>query len=155
LQPTQSGWNLNNLYQFQGTDGYQPVGVIRDSAGNLFGTSFGAGGTFPGAVYELSPSAGGWSYNMLHEFSLGDVANELVMDSAGNLYGADYEYGYGYIFKMTPTDSGWTFTTLHTFDVTDGEFPQGQIVIDRNGNLYGTTIRGGSYGLGTVWRIAP
>ena len=155
LQPSPSGWNLTNLYQFRGTDGYQPVGVISDRSGNLFGSSFGAGGTYPGAVYELSPSNGGWTYTMIHEFSLGDLANGLVMDSAGNLYGADYEYGYGYIFKLTPSGSGWIFTTLHTFSGPDGEFPQGQIVIDSHGNLFGTTLRGGSYGLGTVWEITP
>lgn len=155
LQPSQSGWNLTNLFQFSGNNGYQPVGVISDPTGNLFGTAFGDGGTFIGAVYELSPSNGGWTYTQLYEFQLGDLANGLVMDSTGNLYGADYEYGYGYIFKLTHSGNGWTFTTLHTFSGSDGEFPQGPIVIDRSGNLYGTTIKGGTYGFGTVWEITP
>jgi hypothetical protein len=154
LQPSQSGWNLTNLYQWPSASGYQPVGVIRDSAGNLYGSDFGDSG-IPGAIYELSPSNGGWNYTQLYDFQLGDLANGLVMDAAGNLYGADYEYGYGYIFKMTPSSNGWTFTTLHTFSGPDGEFPQGQIVIDRNGNLYGTTIKGGSDGYGVVWEITP
>lgn len=155
LQPSQSGWNLTNLFQFNASNGYQPVGVISDPAGNLYGTTFGSPGLIIGAVYELSPSNGGWTYSQLHEFSLGDLANGLVMDAAGNLYGADYEYGYGYIFKMAHSGDSWTFTTLHTFSGPDGEFPQGPIVIDRSGNLYGTTIKGGSYGFGAVWEITP
>ena len=156
LQPSQSGWNLTNLYQWPYNSGYQPVGVISDSSGNLYGADFGDGGSdLPGAIYELSPSGGGWNYTMLYDFQLGDLANGLVMDSAGNLYGGDYEYGYGYIFKLSNSGNGWTFTALHTFNQSDGEFPQGPIVIDRNGNLYGTTIRGGSYGYGVVWEITP
>ena len=156
LQPSQSGWELTNLYQWPLGTGYQPVGVIGDSSGNLYGADFGDGGSgIPGAIYELSPSNGGWNYTQLYSYQLGDLANGLVLDSAGNLYGADSEYGYGYIFKMTPSSNGWSFITLHTFSGTDGEFPQGPIVIDRSGNLYGTTIKGGSYGLGTIWKITP
>ena len=154
LQPSQSGWNLSNLFQWSGNNGYQPVGLISDASGNLFGTDFGVD-SIPGAVYELSPSSGGWNYTVLYQFQLGDLANGLVMDSTGNIYGGDYEYGYGYIFKLSHSGSRWTFTTLHTFSGSVGEFPQGPIVIDRNGNLYGTTIKGGSYGKGTVWKITP
>ena len=155
LQPSQSGWSLSALYQFNGNNGYQPVGVISDASGNLYGPTFGAAGNDSGTIYELSPSNGGWNYSLVHDFGFSDLANGLVMDSAGNLYGADYEYGYGYVFKLTRSGSGWTFTTLHTFSVTDGEFPQGQIVIDSNGNLYGTTIKGGTYGYGVLWEITP
>ncbi len=156
LQPSQSGWNLTNLYQWGLGDGYQPVGVISDSSGNLYGADFGDGGSgIPGAIYQLSPSGGGWNYTQLHGYTIGDLANGLVMDSAGNLYGGDYAYGYGYIFKLSNPGNGWIFTTLHTFSQSDGEFPQGPIVIDKNGNLYGTTIKGGFYGYGVVWEITP
>jgi uncharacterized repeat protein (TIGR03803 family) len=156
LQPSQSGWNLTNPYQWGIGQGYQPVGVISDSAGNLYGTDFGDGGSdIPGAIYELSPSGGGWNYTQLYGYPIGDLANGLVMDSAGNLYGGDFEYGYGYIFKLSNSGNGWTFTTLHTFSQSDGEFPQGPIVIDKKGNLYGTTIKGGLYGYGVVWEITP
>jgi len=103
----------------------------------------------------LSPSGGSWNYTQLYAYPIGDLADGLVMDSAGNLYGGDYEYGYGYIFKLSNSGNEWTFTTLHTFSQSDGEFPQGPIVIDRNGNLYGTTIKGGVYGYGVVWKITP
>lgn len=155
LQPSQSGWSLNPLYQFNGNNGYQPVGLIRDASGNLYGPTFGAFGNESGTIYELTPNGDSWAYTLVHDFGFSDLANGLVMDSAGNIYGADFEYGYGYIFKLTPTAGGWMFTTLHTFSGPDGEFPQGQIVIDSNGNLYGTTIKGGTYGLGVVWEITP
>jgi uncharacterized repeat protein (TIGR03803 family) len=156
LQPSQSGWSLNHLYQFNGNDGYAPIGVFRDPSGNIFGVSTGDGGNESANIYELSPSNGGWNYSLVYNFQVGYTdASGLVMDSAGNLYGCNSELGDGYIFKLTPSGSGWIFTTLHTFSGSDGAGATGQIVIDSNGNLYGSTVRGGTYGYGVVWEITP
>jgi uncharacterized repeat protein (TIGR03803 family) len=155
LDQSQGGWNLNSLFQFNGLNGYQPVDVIRDSAGNLYGSTFGGAGNDSGTVYELSPVNGGWNYSLVHDFGSGDLASNLVMDSAGNIYGTDFEYGYGYLFKLTRAGGNWSFTTLHTFNPSDGEFPAGNLVLDGNGNIYGTTEQGGSYGFGTIWEVTP
>ena len=157
LQPSQGGWTLNELYQFNGDDGYQPVGVLRDSSGNLFGTTLGDGGRDSAAVYELSPSNGGWNYTQVYNYGgFGeDSTSALVMDSAGNLYGADSITGDGYIFKLTRSGNGWTFSRLHSFSGPDGAGAVGTLVLDNNGNLYGTTVRGGTYGYGVIWEITP
>ena len=106
LRPSQQGWNESVLFQFNGNNGYAPdSGVIRDASGNLYGTNSGnTGGGNPSAnVYELSPSSGGWNYNLLYDY--GDFGEDstqaLTMDSAGNIYGADSITGDGYIFKLT------------------------------------------------------
>ena len=88
----------------------------------------------------------------------GPEAN-LVMDSAGNLYGTIYGEGpggAGSVFKLTPTDSGWIYTSLHDFtNGSDGGAPMSNVVFDSNGNLYGTASQGGGYGEGVVWEITP
>lgn len=157
LQPSPSGWNLSPpLYQFNGLDGYAPIGVMRDPSGNLFGVSTGVVGNNSGNIYELSPSNGGWTYSLVYDFGFSDYASGLVMDSAGNLYGVNYSlFDDGYVFKLTPSGSGWTFTTLYTFSGNDGARPNGQLVLDSSGNLYGTTEEGGRHGYGVIWEITP
>jgi uncharacterized repeat protein (TIGR03803 family) len=156
LQPSQSGWSANPLYQFNGFNGYAPIGVYRDPSGSLFGVTTGAAGNDSGTVYELSPSNGGWNYSLVYDFGFEDYASGLVTDSAGNLYGVNYSlFNDGYVFKLTPSDGGWTFTTLHTFSGPDGSTPNGQLVVDSNGNLYGTTETGGTHNYGVIWEITP
>jgi hypothetical protein len=160
LQPGQSGWTLNELYDFTGNNGYDPQGVIRDSSGNLYGATSGAdgGGNDSAGIYELSPSNGGWNFTQLYNyggFGEDNTAN-LVRDSAGNLYGTNSITGYGSVFKLSPSNGGWTFTTLYTFTGgSDGEGPGGQLVLDSAGNLYGVAWKGGKYGQGVIWEITP
>jgi len=156
LQPSQSGWILNSLYQFNGFDGYAPIGVIRDSAGNVYGVSTGAAGNDSGNIYELSPSNGGWTYSLVYDFGFEDNASGLVMDSAGNLYGVNSsQFDDGYVFKLTRSGDSWTLSTLHTFHGADGAAPYGTLVFDNAGNLYGTTESGGTHGYGVIWEITP
>jgi uncharacterized repeat protein (TIGR03803 family) len=62
----------------------------------------------------------------------------------------------GLVFKLTPSDGGWTYTVLHEFATGDGgDYPTGGLVLDGQGNLYGTTTQGGAYGWGVVWEITP
>ena len=70
------------------------------------------------------------------------------------MYGVNYSlFSDGYVFKLTPSGSGWNFTTLHTFNGSDGASPNGQLVLDSQGNLYGTTESGGTHNLGVIWEI--
>jgi len=163
LSPSGSGWTASVLYSFgqTQTDGEQPViGLISDSAGNFYGTTPYGGPSGAGEVFELSPTAGGYSYSVLYGNFTGSYgpATKLVMDGAGNLYGAQYEGGahnQGMIFKLTPGSGGWMLTDLHDFNGTDGTEPGVNMVLDRNGNLYGTARYGGSFGDGVVWELTP
>jgi hypothetical protein len=153
LQPSQSGWNYNLIYSFNGLVGAGPSGLIRDGSGNLFGITTGGVGNNSGTVYELSPSDGGWTYSLVYDFGYQDYVTGLVMDSAGNLYGVDSVYPDGNVFKLTRLGDSWTYSVLHNFNGPDGSSPQGQLVLDSSGNLYGTTSAGGEFGDGVVWEI--
>jgi uncharacterized repeat protein (TIGR03803 family) len=87
----------------------------------------------------------------------------LILDAAGNLYGTTQDGGayggpgYGTVFELSPNADGtWTETVLHSFgNGTDGSSPQTSLIFDGDGNLYGTTPKGGTYGKGTIFRVAP
>jgi uncharacterized repeat protein (TIGR03803 family) len=91
----------------------------------------------------------------------GAAPNGLIFDSAGNLYGAASSGGshdVGIIFELVPkSGGGWTEKILHSFnnETTDGYQPNGQLVFDSSGNLYGTTRSGGTQGLGAVFELSP
>lgn len=161
-----SGWTENTLYDFtDGNDGSTPYGgVIQDAAGNLYGTTTTGGANGGGTVFELSPSDGGWTFQTIYSFTgnadqQGGPYDDLVMDSAGNLYGATYldgRYGWGNVFKLTPSDNGWTYTSIHDFTGgNDGGAPRCRLVFDSSGNLYGTASSGGTDGYGVVFKITP
>src|ERR1039458_4539934 len=84
----------------------------------------------------------------------------LIFDGAGNLYGTTWQggtYGYGTVFELTPTAGGtWTENVLWSFGSgTDGTSPVAGLIFDAVGNLYGTTLQGGTYGYGTVFELTP
>ena len=161
MTPSGSGWVENTLYSFnrQGNSGYEPLnGLIFDSQGNLYGgtPTGGAGGA--GTAFQLTPSGSGWSFNLLYSFFGGESgpAGSLLMDGAGNLYGTAYSlYTNGLIYKLTPSNGSWIYTVLHQFKGQDGRGPNGAIIMDAEGNLYGTTFAGGAYDWGVVWEITP
>jgi uncharacterized repeat protein (TIGR03803 family) len=168
LAPSGLGWTTTTLYSFQdGNDGEGPVGgLIIDQSANLYGTTMSGGSGGGGTVFELSPSGGSWTYALLYGLSGCFVCgprDNLVMDTAGSLYGTTYAegtYGQGSVFKLTPTNDGWTYTSLHDFTGgSDGANPVGGPTLDANGNVYGTTYYGGGncspVGCGVVWEITP
>jgi uncharacterized repeat protein (TIGR03803 family) len=165
LSPNGSGWTETILHSFDDSDGAQPFGgLIFDSAGNLYGATSCGGTGGGGTVYELSPSGGGWQFNVLYDLTGScqfGPQDSLTMDSAGSLYGTTYQNGandLGSVFKLTHSESGWTFTDLHDFSGgADGCEPNGGVVLDSAGNIYGTTTGCGTYPnqYGTIWEIAP
>lgn len=82
-----------------------------------------------------------------------------LIDADGNLYGTwenAGSHGFGSVFKLTPTNGGWTYTSLHDFTGgVDGSYPISGVVMDANGNLYGGTLEGETYGAGVLFEIAP
>jgi uncharacterized repeat protein (TIGR03803 family) len=166
LSPSGSGWTEKVLYSFQNqADGGNPyAGLIFDRAGNLYGATTSGGTGNGGTVFELTPSGSSWNYQTLSAFVRrpGELAGgptaSLIMDAAGNLYGAtagDGAYGLGSVFKVTPSGGGWTTTTLYDFTgASDGELPRSNLVMDTSGDLYGTAT-GGADGYGVLFEITP
>jgi uncharacterized repeat protein (TIGR03803 family) len=152
------------LYSFQGTpDGEFGNGtLLRDAAGNFYGTTYQGGTDGWGTVYELNAAG---TESVLYSFTgkldgADPYAEVLVQDSAGNLYGTNYYLGaheWGTIFKLAPDN---TETTLYAFPGDPGAYlAYSGLVADGAGNLYGVTEGGGTecqpYGCGTVYRVTP
>jgi uncharacterized repeat protein (TIGR03803 family) len=161
-------WTEKVLYNFSanGSDGFDPqAGLIFDSTGKLYGTTFQGGAYDDGIAFELTPSAGGtWTENVLHSFndngSDGFEPNGgLISDIKGNFYGTTTYGGpnnYGTVFKLTPmAGGGWSEKVLYSFpeNPSDGSGPQAGLIFDAAGNLYGTTYYGGAQGKGTVFEL--
>jgi uncharacterized repeat protein (TIGR03803 family) len=162
MTPSRDAWTLTTIYSFSpNTQGYGSFcNLLLDSSGNLWGTTRYGGTGGAGTAFELTPSGGGWGLNLLYSFpGYRGSQSSLIMDKQGNLYGTTVEggkYGAGGVFKLTPSEYGWTYTSLHDFSgAEDGYGPMGQIVMDGNGNLYGTASAAGPYKYGVVWEITP
>lgn len=162
LSPNSNGtWTEKVLYSFQqGTD---PLpyggGLAFDAAGNIYGTG-GFGGVYGyGGMYELIAGANGtWTEKVIYSFQgLNDGASPLgstpLLDTAGNLYGVATGCGghdYGVVFELTSTSGGaWTERVLYSFrGGSDGLQPNGNLLFDPSGNLFGTTIS-------TAYKLVP
>jgi uncharacterized repeat protein (TIGR03803 family) len=165
LKRSGSAWTETILYNFQdGNDGGTPyAGVIRDKSGNLYGAAIsggdGAGGG--GTVFELSPANGSWTYTVLYSWPGWPVSasfRNLALDASGNLYGTTHcdGDGYGTVFELTPSNGTWTNTLLYNFTGgSGGYYVFSNVVLDQQGNLYGTTSEGGANGYGLVFEITP
>ncbi len=176
LSPQTGGtWKETILYSFQGSpnDASGPIGsLVFDSAGNLYGASINGGPDFIGTVYELSPGTSGWTETVLHAFSSADNGMDdgkyppagPVFDPLGNLYvttsyggAVEGSSGGGTVIQLHPEAGGeWKETIVHSFPATDddGYYPDGGLLVDADGNLYGTLYNGGANGAGTVFEIA-
>jgi uncharacterized repeat protein (TIGR03803 family) len=165
------------LYSFKGgKNGWDPLGrLTMDLAGNLYGTTRNDNGSACnangcGTVFKVDPTG---HERVLYRFAGGPDGGYpnggMVQDSQGNLYGTTWigggnaqtcnpyslPVGCGVVFKLDPHG---TETILHTFaNLADGGFPNGDLVLDEAGNLYGTTYSGGdpTCNCGVVFKIAP
>jgi len=172
LTPHAGGvWAETLLLNFNGTDGCTPfAGLTRDTAGNLYGTTFNGGphGSIDGTVFELARQAGGaWTEMVLNNFNNNGTNccypwSSLIFDASGNLYGTTrgdlFINIVGTVFELKRGANGsWTQQTLHTFsnNGVDGYYPLAGVISDASGNLYGTTYNGGTYGYGTVYELRP
>lgn len=222
LTPSIGGWNESILYSFTGgSDGAAPTDVIVGNDGTLYGAAALGGANGGGVVFQLSPSAGGWTETVLYdlpamiewgttnphsllqdnagnlfgeyqyfvqeyydyngivfmlsssngkwvytELRKGDQPRDLflnlIMDPAGNLWGAGGgvygcagSYGHGYIFKLTRGSDGWQYSEPMVFQGNITFPADGALALDAQGNLYGSTNDCGKYKQGTVWQFSP
>ena len=174
-QRTSCPWSETVLYNFYDAGlqlGDPWAGVIFDAAGNMFGTTT-QGGTVQcpnsalgcGTVYELVRNGASWSIVVLYSFTGGSDGSVpyagLVMDAAGNLYGASfyseaYE-GYGAIIELVKNGGSWTERTLYNFQGgSDGGNPESSLILDSAGNLYGgTSSANGGMLRGVAFELSP
>ena len=178
-------WNIHILHEFGTgkNDGIGPLSVLAfDPSGNLYGTTYvggipncGFGGNGCGTVFKFTPNAkGSWRYSVIWRFKGGADGDRpyagVVSDRAGNLYGttalggkngqgcASNAPGCGTVFELLPNSNGtWTQGTIHTFAgyPKDGGLPFDGLVLDRAGNVFGTTHSAGANNLGTVFELSP
>jgi uncharacterized repeat protein (TIGR03803 family) len=171
LSPTSGGvWKETIIHAFNGTDGNNPhAGLVFDQSGNLYGTTANGGSDGGGTVFELTAGQNGsWTENILvgldDSYCNGPTQplGGVVLDKVGNIYGTASAGGSvdncdgGAVFKLTRGSNGqWTLSVLHSFVGTDGSNPQAGVILDQNGNIYGTTAYGGTStcGCGTVFKV--
>jgi uncharacterized repeat protein (TIGR03803 family) len=178
LQPMNGNWAESTLHAFAGSlDGAKPIGgLISDGGDTFYGTTTDKGAHCPGTcvgagtVFQFTYSTSGTSYSVIYEFPWGgDIdagpQESLALDAAGNLYGTSRLNGLGNtgsVFELTRNGQDWTGTVLYSFSYfgPDGSYPFSNIVMDADGNLYGTAMAGGAGdcifpggGCGTVYQI--
>ncbi len=148
--------------------GFPDGGLVMNSAGTLYGTEFFGGPTGAGTVFQLAPNGNGsYTGSALYDFNGNDgdgPIGNLTMDTSGNLYGVTLSGGTGctssggcgVVFELARNGSGgYTESTLYEFHGNDGDNPNGGMVLDSAGDLFGTTLAGGSNNAGTVFEISP
>jgi uncharacterized repeat protein (TIGR03803 family) len=144
--------------------GYNPhAGLFADAAGNLLGTTAFGGAYGDGAVFEIPYVDGSYAGTPTTLVSFAGANGEdpmagLVADAAGDLFGTTNgggANGDGTVFEIPYNDGGYASapTTLVSFNQTNGQAPEGDLLIDAAGNLFGTTASGGADGDGTVFEI--
>ena len=152
-----TGGNESVMYAFTGgTDGAYPYsGLLRDSAGNLYGTTYGGGTGDSGTVYKVNSMG---VETVLHNFTSTDGAKPyagVIRDSAGNFYGTASQGGTDNMGVAYKLDSAGNYTTLYNFTGAGGSNPQAGLLRDSAGKLYGTTQSGGTGAAGVVFKLAP
>ena len=166
-------WDEKLLYHFQmnSPGGDSPVASLTAGAnGELYGTTQWGGINAAGTIFEMAPSGsdGAWTHTVLHRFAsqaadgIEPICGMLVGPD-GVLYGAAEKggtWGLGTIFKLTPparSGGSWTETVLYNFTGQNGDGLQPNsnphLIFDKTGGLVGTTVSGGAFGGGTVFRL--
>ena len=180
LTPGQSGWTETALHKFPtgNNDGTYPVGIpTLDVQGNLFGVTGDGGEAGLGTIWELSPGKGrAWSETVLFSFAEGGTSQPnapyagVILDVNGNLYGTTVEggsgcegFGCGAVYRFSPKRR--ELSELLDFGTTTTNSPESPLLMDKEGNLYGTTTSGGAVGApncqfvlpgcGSVYRVSP
>jgi hypothetical protein len=166
--------NAQLIHTFTGQqDGRAPSsGLIRDASGALYGVTSKGGTGSDGTAYVLIPPNqpnGAWAERIIHSFPASSddgyfPTGDLVFGSGRSLFGLtagrtfNHQYVNSIIYELTPSSSGsgpWTETILHTFSAEEGKNPQGGLIADSRGALYGVTAGGGAFNEGIAFKLSP
>lgn len=145
---------LTTLTSFDGTNLSIPSALLIDIHGNLYGTSEFGGANGNGTVFEIAAGTNVLTIIASFDGTNGDRPRGLVVDDIGNLYGITGLGGTndkGTVFKIAAGTN--VLTTLVSFDGTNGASPLGDLIVDAQGNLFGTTVAGGAINAGTVFKV--
>ena len=165
---------------FGGSDGASPqAGLTLDRRGDLYGTTVRGGDGGGGTVFKMAHQGSGWVLTPLFSFDLRSTNNGIdpqggvVIGADGSLYGTAEiggvdgqgceSYGCGLVYNLRPPPravgsalGSWTETVLYRFAGSpDGEHPEAGVIFDQAGNIYGTTLQGGTSGWGTAFELLP
>ena len=165
---SQAQSNFTVIHNFTGPDGAFPTSApTLDSHGNLYGTTLGGGTAGWGTVYELAHVSGFWILYPLYSFTDSSdgysVFDGVTIGPDGTLFGVTHgrSDNYGRLYNLRPPAHlvcagalcPRNHVALHSFSGgSDGRYPTGNVVFDFQGNLYGTTLWGGTYDAGTVYK---
>ena len=162
-------WVHKSVYAFQGGGGgiYPLAGVVMDSAGNLYGTTYQGGASNYGTAYELKAGKNNkFSWKLLYSFKGGNTDGAypyytgLILDSKNNLYGVNYNGGsssnYGTVYELKLSSGKYKEVIVHAFagGSTDGCESRSNVMLYK-GSLYGTTYVCGSHGAGVAFSLKP
>jgi len=173
---SQATFPHENIFTFKATskNGIPNGPPAVDSAGNVYGTTFGTigGDSLPGTVWKLTPVTGkkGVTYTkkILHTFT-GEKGGKnpgggVLLDSSGNIYstaayggGTECQVGpgCGTVFELEASGDTYVYKLLWSFKGTDGAAPYSSPILNSAGDLYGVTSGGGANNLGTMYEVTP
>jgi uncharacterized repeat protein (TIGR03803 family) len=161
---SKSKWKEQVIHDFQlGNDGGTPyAGLVFDGAGNLYGGTTSGGKRAGGTIFQLTPSNGEWKFNLVVALSGWEISGpfrNLYVDASGTIYGTTHCDGKaeaGTAYRITRSGNKWDYHSLHVFTGgADGLYAYTNLVLDKKGNVYGTTYEGGANGHGVLFRIKP
>ena len=168
IAPVGPNWYYTPISLFSGGGETPQARVVFGPDNYLYGTTFGGGPQGQGAVFSLTPRPTicatancFWTEKALHFFTGspdgdGPGGGDLVWDQLGNIYGTTIYGGtssLGTVYQMTKSGNDWTEAPIYSFAGPDGGEPGAGVILDGNGNLFGTTYQGGLYGFGTVFEL--
>ncbi len=162
LQPGAPSWNERILHDFlDGNDGGTPyAGLVSDASGNFYGAATQGGVNGGGTVFVLSPTSGGFTFSVpasVPGWGVSGTFRDVLVEKNGVIYATTHcdGNGSGSIYKLTKSAGVWTYNVLFAFNGgSNGQYSISTLVL-KGKTLIGTTIGGGSNGIGTVYAFSP